>query len=221
MASIFFGSISTVADTSEVQRRAFNEAFAAHDLDWHWSRKAYMAMLDSNGGRQRLDAYAAARGQQVDSTAIHETKSRIFQELLAASAVNPRAGVVDTIREARQAGHKLGFVTTTSPGNVRAVLAAISPHLTADVFDLIVTADSVSLAKPDPAAYEFALKELGEDARNAVAIEDNAGGVSAASAAGVRCVAFPNANTVGSDFSQAVATVEMLDASIFRSLLAP
>lgn len=221
MASILFGSISTVADTSEVQRRAFNEAFAAHDLGWRWSREAYVSMLDSNGGRQRLDAYAVARGQQIDSTAIHETKSRIFQEMLAASAVSPRAGVMDTIREARQAGHKLGFVTTTSPGNVRAVLAAISPHLNADVFDLIVTADSVSLAKPDPAAYEFALKELGEDARNAVAIEDNAGGVAAASAAGVRCVAFPNANTVGSDFSQAVATVEMLDASIFRSLLAP
>lgn len=220
MVAILFGSISTIADTSEVQRRAFNMAFTAHGLDWHWSRDEYASMLGSNGGRQRIDGYAAARGNRVDSAAIHETKSQLFQELLAASAVSPRPGVVDTVRAAQQAGYKLGFVTTTSPGNVRAVLAAASPVITAETFDLIVTADSVRLAKPDPAAYEFALTELGEEAANAVAIEDNAGGVVAASAAGIRCVAFPNANTAGGDFGPAIATVAVLDPSVFRSLLA-
>jgi hypothetical protein len=34
MSAILFGSISTLADTSELQRRAFNEAFSAHGLDW-------------------------------------------------------------------------------------------------------------------------------------------------------------------------------------------
>ena len=38
MSAILFGSISTLADTSELQRRAFNEAFEAHGLDWNWSR---------------------------------------------------------------------------------------------------------------------------------------------------------------------------------------
>jgi hypothetical protein len=34
--TILFGSISTVADTSELQREAFNAAFAEHGLDWRW-----------------------------------------------------------------------------------------------------------------------------------------------------------------------------------------
>ena len=34
MATILFGSISTLADTSELQRQAFNDAFKAYGLDW-------------------------------------------------------------------------------------------------------------------------------------------------------------------------------------------
>jgi beta-phosphoglucomutase-like phosphatase (HAD superfamily) len=70
----------------------------------------------------------------------------------------------------------------------------------------------VDRPKPDAAPYLFALQQLGEDADTAVAIEDNVGGVTAASAAGVRCVAFPNENTVDGDFGAAAKTVESLDA---------
>jgi beta-phosphoglucomutase-like phosphatase (HAD superfamily) len=70
----------------------------------------------------------------------------------------------------------------------------------------------VDSPKPDAASYLFALEQLGEDADTVVAIEDNEGGVAAASAAGVRCVAFPNENTVDGDFAAATNTVESLDA---------
>ena len=55
-------------------------------------------------------------------------------------------------------------------------------------------------------------RQLGEDAGSVVAIEDNVGGVSSATAAGIRCVAFPNENTSGGDFSHAAETVDTLDA---------
>ena len=49
MSAILFGSISTLVDTSELQRRAFNESFEAYGLDWQWSQVDYAAMLGSNG----------------------------------------------------------------------------------------------------------------------------------------------------------------------------
>ncbi len=58
MSAILFGSISTLVDSSELQRRAFNEAFEAHGLDWQWSQPDYVAMLESNGGAQRIADYA-------------------------------------------------------------------------------------------------------------------------------------------------------------------
>ncbi|MDA2892831.1 HAD-IA family hydrolase [Mycolicibacterium sp. BiH015] len=210
MSALLFGSISTVADTSELQRRAFNEAFEAHGLNWNWSRDEYVSMLGSNGGRDRIAQYAAGRGEDVDAAAVHETKSAIFRELLSSTSVAPRPGVAETIERARQDGLRLGFVTTTSADNVEAVLAALEPALGAETFDLVVDGSAVSAGKPDPEVYRYALDKLGEDAAHAVAIEDNAGGVRAATDAGLTCIAFPNENTSGGDFAAAETTVDAL-----------
>lgn len=217
MAAILFGSISTLADTSEMQRRAFNDAFAAHDLDWSWSREEYVSMLTSNGGATRIADYAASRGQDVDAAAIHSTKSEIFQKMVVSEGVEPRPGVLDTMASAREHGLKLGLVTTTSPDNVSALLDSFE-KISADAFDIVVDSTKVSDNKPDPASYQFAVDGLGEDAANCVAIEDNVGGIESACAASIRCVAFPNANTAAGDFSAAVETVDRLDADRLREL---
>lgn len=36
MKAILIGSIGTLADTSDMRREAFNEAFAQAGLDWTW-----------------------------------------------------------------------------------------------------------------------------------------------------------------------------------------
>lgn len=218
MSAILFGSISTVADTSELQRRAFNDAFAAHGLDWSWDQEAYRDLLTSNGGRDRIAEYASTQGQSVDSAAIHQTKSALFQERLAQADLTAREGVLDTVRGAKDLGWKVGLVTTTSQGNIEALLGALGPDLDADVFDVIVDASHVESSKPDPEAYAFALHALGETPDGCVAIEDNVGGTQAAVAAGLTCVAFPNANTAQHDFAGAERVVDRLDVDELRQL---
>lgn len=217
MPALLFGSISTVADTSELQRASFNEAFAAHDLGWEWDRDAYVEMLRSNGGADRIAGYAADRGQDVDAAAVHATKSEIFQRKLAESPVAWRPGALESFQEAKRAGAKVALVTTTSPANVAAVIGSL-PDISLGDFDLVVDSSDVDKTKPDPAAYLYALDSLGEQASDAVAVEDNVGGVQAAVAAGVSCVAFPNANTATHDFSAAIRVVDHLD---YATLAAP
>lgn len=220
MSAVLFGSISTLADTSELQRQAFNGAFARSGLDWHWSRDDYISMLSSNGGAQRIRQYAQSRGQDVDAESVHQLKSEIFRRLLTDLTVLPRPGVAALVADAKKKHLKVGFVTTTSQDNIGALLSALEPHVSLETFDLIVHRDSVSTAKPDAAAYEFALEHLGEHPDNVVAIEDNIGGVAAAVAAGIRCIAFPNENTEGGDFSAATQTVESLDPAAVLGLVA-
>ena len=76
-----------------------------------------------------------------------------------------------------------------------------------------VSASSVQQPKPDKAAYTFALESLHEAPGACVAVEDNVGGVTAAVAAGVACIAFPNENTATGDFSAARRQVSRLDAA--------
>lgn len=214
MPSLLLGSISTIADTSELQREAFNRAFGEHGLDWHWDQASYRDLLTGNGGKQRISQYADDHGDSVDAGAVHATKSSLFQDALA-SGVSPRAGVTDTVRAAKDAGWRVALVTTTSRDNLDALFAGLDGQLRAEDFDLIVDSDRVSDGKPDPAAYRYALEQLGEDASSAIAIEDNVGGVESARAAGVTVVAFPNENTEGHDFGEA-RTVDHLDAEQLR-----
>ena len=219
MSAIFFGSISTVADTSELQRQAFNEAFTSHGLDWSWGREDYREQLTNNGGAQRIADFAAARGEDVDAAAIHRTKSETFQKLLGSTTVSPRPGVAETIRVAKGSGHKVALVTTTTPENVDALLEALKGEISRDDFDLIVDLTKVKESKPDRAAYVYALQQLDVRVDDAVAIEDNVGGVTAAVAAGLACVAFPNENTAGHDFAKAAAVVDHLDFEQLRGFI--
>lgn len=216
MPALLLGSISTLADTSEVQREAFNAAFEAHGLDWHWSQEEYRSLLTGNGGAQRIADYAQARGEDVDAAAVHQTKSERFQAALADGGATARPGLADTLASAREEGYKVALVTTTSKENVAALGSALrGSGVELDGFDLLVDSTDVEESKPDPAVYRFALEHLGESAQEAVAVEDNPGGVQAATAAGVACVAFPNENTAGQDFAGA-PVVERLDFDDLR-----
>jgi HAD superfamily hydrolase (TIGR01509 family) len=216
-SAILLGSISTVVDTSELQREAFNEAFAQHGLDWRWDRDRYRAMLTGNGGGDRIAEYARSVGESVDAAAIHATKSSIFQQRLAATAARPRPGVAETIRAAHEAGLRVGLVTSTSKENVAALLDAVSAEIDATALDVVVDSSRVEQTKPDPAAYTVALRELGLEPGQCVAVEDNPGGVRAAVAAGIPCVAFPNENTDSLDFPGAATRVDALDLGALRS----
>ncbi|MGN6607708.1 MAG: HAD-IA family hydrolase, partial [Jatrophihabitans sp.] len=211
MPTVLLGSISTIADTSELQRRAFNEAFTSHGLDWSWSQDEYRQLITSNGGAQRIADYAAARGDEVDAAAVHRTKSEIFQKLLGSTKIEVRPGVAETIRAAKADGQQVALVTTTSPANVDALLAAVEGQLARDDFDLVVDSTHVDTPKPDGAVYRFALQQLGRTAADAVAIEDNTGGLAAAVDAGRACVAIPHENTPGHDVGTPAAVVDRID----------
>lgn len=81
---------------------------------------------------------------------------------------------------------RLAVVSGTWRENVEAVLES-SGLLAA--FDLIVGKEDVGSVKPDPEAYLLALRRLGLDAGEAVAIEDSPTGLAAARAAGIPRIA--------------------------------
>ena len=217
MPAILFGSISTIADTSELQRQAFNEAFDEHGLGWHWGREDYLDMLRHSGGRDRIAACARSLDQSIDTDAVHRTKSDRFRRLMAEAEVAPRDGVAETIRAAKADGIRVALVTTTSRENVSALIGALDGHLDDVDFDLILDSSSVPTPKPDGAAYSAALERLGQEPGGCVAVEDNLGGVAAARAAGITCVAFPNANTVGHDFD--TMRIDSVDFASLRNLI--
>jgi HAD superfamily hydrolase (TIGR01509 family) len=174
-------------------RIAFNAAFAAHGLPWHWSVERYGELLAISGGRERLlhdmgtqaEAPKHAGERDALASALHQTKNRLYAERLDERGIPLREGVRELMDECRSGGVRMGICTTTSRSNLDALLRAHFGDEWAAGFAVQVCGEDVARKKPDPEAYERALQALQIDPLEALAIEDSPGGVAAARAAGV------------------------------------
>ena len=86
MKSILFGSIGSLVESSEIQRKAFNEAFKEFGVDWYWNVANYIKMLEKPGGLNRLIEYSKFELNQ-DDAKIYQTKL-IFQNLTLLLTIN-------------------------------------------------------------------------------------------------------------------------------------
>ena len=205
--ALIFDVDGTLAETEELHRRAFNDAFCAAGLDWHWDADLYGDLLRVTGGKERMAHYATSAGEAVpDPVAIarlHRAKTDRFTELLAGGALSPRPGIPDLLARARDAKLRLAIATTTSRANVDALVPALFGHSAAELFEVIAAGDEVARKKPAPDVYLLALERLGLPAAACLAFEDSRNGVAAARAAGLAVIAAPARYTAGDDLSAA------------------
>lgn len=206
LRALIFDVDGTLAETEEAHRAAFNAAFAAAGLDWHWSMADYGRLLTTTGGKERMARWRAERGSGPSDAAIaalHRDKTARYAALLAGGGLQARPGVLALAAAARAAGLRLAVATTTSPGNVAALTQAIWGRAADEVFDVIAAGDEVAAKKPAPDVYALALDRLGLPAGAVLAFEDSRNGVLSARAAGLRVVVTPSAYTAGEDFAGA------------------
>ncbi|MEL6688495.1 MAG: HAD-IA family hydrolase [Pseudomonadota bacterium] len=205
--AILFGSIGAVAETSDIQRRAYNQAMREHGLQWDWSPEVYSELLETSGGKDRLALLAKATGTHLsneDIAHIHARKTEIAcREVRESGIVTFRPGVEALVRHAKDQGLKLGFVTTTYRSNVDAILSLKSDHFSEDDLDVIILREDVQAGKPSPEAYQVALSRLGVSASEAIAIEDTHNSILSAKRAGLTVIATPGALKAGQDTHEA------------------
>lgn len=225
LKAIIFGSIGTLTETSELQRQAFNTAFAEVGLDWDWDADSYRNLVahGASGGEQRIAAYAEALGQPLASSQaaqIHARKSALFQQAMAAG-IEPNPGVVALIGAARFAGVKIGFASTTSADNIDAMFAATTPSLSREQFDIVTDARTVANGKPAPDIYLEVARRLGVAVGEALAIEDTLQSAASPRAAGMATLIVPGMIARGQQFVgfPVVDTLERFDLADAEQLL--
>ena len=156
LKAVIFGAIGTIAETSDLQRQAFNLAFAEAGLDWNWDAQTYYDLLKVNGGQNRLRAYRDFVGgttalaspsltgiKDFQIAALHQAKTKHYVALLENTPLRPRTGVVELSEACRQAGIQVAFCTSTAIENVNGIGAALSGLLPFDRFAKIVTSENI------------------------------------------------------------------------------
>ena len=225
-AAILFDVDGTLADTErDGHRLAFNLAFADVGLDWHWDVPLYGELLSVTGGGARIrhfidtrltdfrtpDAHRATFGSpQMDAfiLSLHQSKTAHYTRLVREQGLPLRAGVRRLIDAAAAAGVPMAIATTTTRANVDALLDRNG--LAADLFVVIGAADVVSVLKPAPDVFLYALQHLGLPAADCLAVEDSSNGLRASLAAGLPTLVTVNDYTSGQDFSGAALVVDGL-----------
>jgi HAD superfamily hydrolase (TIGR01509 family) len=212
LSALIFDVDGTIAETEELHREAFNEAFAAAALDWHWDQALYGQLLAVSGGKERIAHYQYRAGvapvlNAAQVAALHADKTTRYTARLSAGDVNLRPGIRRVLAEAKEAGLRLAIATTTSRPNVDALLAAAAPLPT---FDVIAAGDDVPEKKPAPDIYLLALRALGLPAAACLAFEDSINGLRSAHGAGLRCVVTVSAYGGAGPFPGAAAVLPHL-----------
>lgn len=216
--ALLLGSIGVIAETSHLQRQAFNDAFAAAGLPWQWSEPEYRELLKTSGGKARVADFAARQGVEVDAEAIHADKVARFGRLLADQGLSLRPGIREVIDAAQNRGMPVLWATDTGEAQSRAILDALGNDLRIDDFALVGSDMLVENRKPAPDIYRTLLRMLQVDPENAVAVEDTGVCARAAVDAGIRTFATPNAMADASDFGPEVTVLETLTPAILDTV---
>src|SRR5689334_18513382 len=214
-AALIFDVDGTLAETEELHRQAFNHAFARHGLDWQWDRALCKKLLRVTGGKERMRAYHAGLGiapplSDADIAALHRIKTAHYTELVETGCCPLRPGVIELLAAAKARGQRLAIATTTSHGNIQALLSRALGANWAAEFDAIVAGDDVRHKKPAPDVYLETLARLKLGAADCVAVEDSANGLISASQAGIPVLITRSMFFGDDDFNAARAVLDDL-----------
>ena len=212
LRALIFDVDGTLANTErDGHRPAFNAAFAEVGLPWHWDEAFYGTLLNVTGGLERIRYYAenfdAATRARPDFDdllqRLHDIKTRNYQRLLAAGAIPLREDLGQLICDARTEGVRLAIASSSKLENVVGLLRAnLGPN--ADTwFDAIASGSVAAAKKPSPELYLWTLRQLNLPARDCLAVEDSAHGLTASLAAGIPTVITVSDYTINEDFEGA------------------
>ena len=212
--ALLFGSIGSIVETSEIQRKSFNKAFKQYGLDWNWTKREYVSLLNKSGGKDRISRYAKKNKEIVNSTYLRNLKTKIFNNYLKKNQLKLRPGVKNLILFCKKEKIKLAFVSSTSSNNVNAILYSLRNSIHKKDFSFIGNSKLVKKFKPNPAIYLLALKKLKIKANDCLAIEDTQESLNSAKRAKIKCIIFPGKFHSSRKFSGALKKVYRLNKNI-------
>ncbi|MDD5350317.1 MAG: HAD-IA family hydrolase [Chthoniobacteraceae bacterium] len=120
-------------------------------------------------------------------------KEELYRELMAADALEPLPGVRAWLETLRDAGIPRAVGSSTPRANLDAAMGRLG---LGGLFDAIVSAEDVTLGKPNPEVFLKAAARIGCRPERCVVFEDALAGIAAARAGGMRVIGIATTHPV-------------------------
>ena len=211
--ALIFDFDGTILDTETAWYEAFKEAYLEHEVE---------LTLDMYGkcigtSLHLFDPYEylitdlkIPLDRKAFRQGIHDRLTKMMEQEVI------RPGILDYLAGAKELGLRIGLASSSKRAWIDKYLAQLG---ISHYFEAIRTAEDVALVKPHPELYELALKDLGVQPHEAIAIEDSPNGARAAAAAGMHYIVVPNPVTKFLTFDGEPRTVPSLTELSLQALL--
>ena len=177
--------------------------------DYHW--QSWQAALSPLGFDVTRELFAASFGQKNDRILggwlgpdatddlirrVADTKEAEYRRLARAGGLVALPGARDWVRRLRTAGWHQAIASSAPRANIDTMLELLG---LADAFDAIVSADDVTVGKPDPQVFLIAAGRIGVTPARAIVVEDAAAGIEGARRGGMPSIGVHSAATLPAD----------------------
>ena len=209
VACLIFDFDGTLADTEEAHREAFNSAFSAKKLKWHWNKYLYKKLLQVAGGKERIKVFNEeflSKSNQIRSEDIEELyyqKTKLFLQLISRGYLRLRPGVRELLEKAKYNKKKLAIATSTNMDNVKSLVRACLGEKPENIFSFISTGEMVEKKKPSPDLYNLVLAEMELLPSECLAFEDSRIGLISAKRASIETIVSPSYYNMDDNFEEA------------------
>ncbi|HKK02133.1 MAG TPA: HAD family phosphatase [Desulfuromonadales bacterium] len=220
-AAVIFDFDGVLVDSEPLHYRAFLEVLAPFDISCSWDD--YLARYMGYDDRDALRTFFATRGETLSPQRLKELigqKAEVFRSIVG-QGVTAYPGVVELVGSLA-AQLPVGLCSGALRGDIDPILSQL--NLT-DAFRIIVSADDVSVSKPDPASYRLAFQRLVETVPGqtlavsaTLAIEDTPAGIASARKAGLTVMAVANSYPSAKLEHDGCTVVETLQGMTLESL---
>jgi HAD superfamily hydrolase (TIGR01509 family) len=208
VAAVIFDFDGVLADTEDLHCAAFQQV--ARERGLALSRDDYYLRFLGLPDHDCIAAFCAGAGQTLppaDVDRLVARKRRHYAELSRTTGLYP--GVAPTLRQLSE-HFALAIASGAARDEIQAVLRRAGVQ---SLFGTVVAAEDVTAGKPAPDPFLRALDGLNRPgarpvaARECVVVEDSPAGVTAARAAGMRCIAVTTSHD-GAAFTDADAVID-------------
>ncbi len=153
----------------------------------------------------------------VDFDYFCKERIRIFLKLVK-EKLEAMPGLIYSLNLFKEGGFKVAIASSGAKEYIKLVLERFD---ISHYFDAIVSGDDVKIGKPSPETYIIACKKLNLKPEECLVLEDATVGIESAKAAGCKCIAIKNPNTLPQDHSKSdllLSSLEELTFDIVNSL---
>jgi beta-phosphoglucomutase family hydrolase len=209
--AVIFDMDGVLVDSEPMHKEVEKALFAEYHLDVPQElHMSFMGSTITTIWRTIKEKYNLS--QSVEELVAYDNCFRV-EYLKSHVDFKPIAGVEPLLKELARKNLKIALASSSIVVLIDLTLEKLQIR---KYFDQIVSGDYVHHSKPAPDIFLYAAELLEVDSASCVVIEDSSNGVSAAKAAGMKCVGF--ANFGNQDLSAADLVVDSMEKIDYASL---